>query len=251
MNAVANHVRVSADDGLLVRWPAPLPDGERLVLRHTASGHGRAVNLAADRTSCALHVGDLGPGTWALHLEAGSLTRPLLTDDPGFSHDGLRAYAALPRRRSVRVTRSSDGHAALDVQEVEPHAEVELVHPRDGEIRIGGMLAYTGPRPGGARLLAVARKGSATVTGTARVHGTEFHARLSARGFATERPGLWDLWLAVADLRARLATLLDDAPGKRGKVSFPRQTVRDMSVRPYYTARDELAVACHRTEEQP
>ncbi|TDD90219.1 hypothetical protein, partial [Actinomadura rubrisoli] len=244
---------MAADDGLLIRWPDPLPDGERIVLRHGSSGDERAANPAGDRRSCVLALGELGPGAWEVHLEAGSLTRPLLTDDPGFSLDELRAYAAFPRRRSVRVTRSREGRVMVRVHEVVPHAEVEVVHPRDDEIRVGGLLAYSGPRSGEARLVALAREGGGTAVGAARIHGTEFHARLPLTSLAAVRPPVhWDLWLDVADVHARLATLLDDAPGKQGKLAFPSQTVSsgggELIVRPYYTARDELSVACHRAD---
>jgi hypothetical protein len=255
VNAVADHCRVGADDGLLIRWPAPVPDGTRIVLRHCSSGDIRAEALAGDRLSVTLPVAGLAPGAWEVLVEAGTIDRPLLTDDPGFSHDGLRAYAGLPRDRAARVVRLPDGRVTLDVREVVPHAEVESVHPRDGEIKIVGRLAYAGPQPAEkARLLAVARKREGAVTWDARLDGTGFHACLDVRAFAAWEPALWDLWLDVGDVvHARLATRLDDAPGKRGMLSYPRQRTasadREMTVRPYYTLQDELSIACHLVPE--
>ncbi|URN06814.1 hypothetical protein LUW74_28175 [Actinomadura madurae] len=255
MNAVADHCRVGPDDDLLIRWPAPVPDGTRIVLRHGASGDGRAEPLTGDRLSVTLPVAGLAPGAWEVLVEAGSIARPLLTDDPGFSHDGLRAYAALPRDRAARAVRLPDGRVTLEVHEVVPHAEVEAVHPGGGDIRIVGRLAYAGPQPGEkARLVAVARKREGDVTWDVRLDGTEFEARLDVRAFAAWEPALWDLWLDVGDaVHARLATRLDDAPGKRGTLSYPRQVTasadREMTVRPYYTLDDELSIACHLVPE--
>lgn len=244
---VADHCRVGADDTLHIRWPRPVAKGERIVLRHGPSGEVRTGPLSADRRSAALPVAGLAPGAWEVLLGA---DRPLLTDDPGFSFDGLREYAGRARDRAVRVVRLPDGRATLDVREVSPHAEVEEVHPLDGEIRITGRLAYAGPRPGGAvRLVAVAREGGGEETGGARLDGTGFDACLDVHALTRWEPSLWDLWLDAGDVRARLATFLDDAPGKRGTLSYPRQVVasggRRMSVRPYYTLKDGLAVACH------
>jgi hypothetical protein len=131
---------------------------------------------------------------------------------------------------------------------------VTAVRPAGGEIRISGRLAYTGPRPGPARLTAVARKGGGTAALDLRIDGTEFEACLPIDALAAGPPALWDLWLDAAGVRARLATLLDDAPGKRNKLSFPRQIATGdggtMSVRPYYTVQDALSVACHRVDER-
>ncbi|MBE1533787.1 hypothetical protein [Actinomadura algeriensis] len=241
---MANHVRVGADDVLTVGWGEPLPDGERVILRHAASGTVRSGRGAGDGRRWRLPLADLGTGDWEACLEAGGVARPLLTDDPGFSLDGLLAYAGLPRDRAAHVTRSPDGRVALAVRPVRPHAEVVSVHPGGGEIRVAGRLAYTGPRAGGARLVAVARESGWRIAWSARVEGTAFEVCAPVDVLAAEPPALWDLWLDVADVHARLATRLDDAPGKRGKVSFPRQLVGGRSIRPYYTVRDELAFAC-------
>ncbi|MEV0666963.1 hypothetical protein ACIBI3_27285 [Actinomadura luteofluorescens] len=243
---MADHCRVDADDTLHVRWRRPAAEGERIVLRHEPSGEVRAGPLSDDRRSAALPVGGLAPGAWDVLLGA---DRPLLTDDPGFSFDGLREYAGRARERAARVVRSPDGRATLDVRDVAPHAEVEEVHPLDGEIKITGWLAYSGPRPGAAaRLVAVARDGGRE-TWAARLDGTAFDACLDVQAFTRREPALWDLWLDAGDVHARLAAFLDDAPGKRGTLSYPRQVVasgaRRMSVRPYYTLKDGLAVACH------
>ncbi|TDE18846.1 hypothetical protein [Actinomadura sp. 6K520] len=250
---------MGVDDRLRIRWPAPLPDGRRIVLRHRASGGTLEEPVGGDRTSVALAVGELDPGKWQVRLMAGGTDVPLLTDDPCFSFEEMRAYAGAPRDRAVRVVRSPEGHVSLRVRQVSPHAEVEAVHPGDGEIRVEGRLAYAGPRPGvPARLTAVARETRHTLTRDARLDGTEFHVCLPVDAFAAEEPALWDLFLDAGDVHARLATRLDDAPGKRGKVSFPRQLApvgdagdeRRMSVRPYYTGRDELSIASHLVTEE-
>ncbi len=245
MATVANHVRVDADDVLTIGWDAPLPDGERVVLRHAASGAVRAGRAAGDGARWTLPAGDLGTGAWEACIEAGGIVRPLRTDDPGFSLDGLLVYADRPRDRAVRVTRTPDGRAGLRVRAVAPHAEVRTVHPGGGEIRIAGRLAYTGPRRGAARLVAVARGTGRRAAWPARLDGTAFRVSAPVDVLTAEPPAIWDLWLDADDVHARLATRLDDAPGKRGMVSYPRQLAGDRSVRPYYTVRDELSVACH------
>lgn len=244
---VADQCRVGADDTLHIRWPRPVAEGERIVLRHGPSGEVRGGPLSDDRRSAALPVAGLAAGAWDVLVSA---DRALLTDDPGFSFDGLREYAGRARERAVRVVRLPDGRATLDVREISPHAEVEEVHPLDGEIRITGWLAYAGSRPGAAaRLVAVAREGGGREGWDARLDGTDFDACLDVHAFTRWEPSLWDLWLDAGDVHARLATFLDDAPGKRGTLSYPRQVVaaggRPMSVRPYYTLKDGLAVACH------
>ncbi|WP_344263559.1 hypothetical protein [Actinomadura napierensis] len=246
---------MGSDDRLRIRWPVPLPGGRRVVLRHRSSGAVRPARLADDRCSAEVGVGDLAPGIWEPVIETGGAGDtggtgcPLLTDDPGFSLEELRAYADVPRDRAVRVARTRAGHVRLRVRQVAPHAEVEAVHPHDGEIEIVGRLAYTGPRPEeSAHLVAAARQGKAAVAGEARLDGTGFRGRLDVEAFAAAEPALWDLWLDVGDVHARLGTWLDDAPGKRGKLSYPRQVAapggREMAVRPYYTERDQLAISC-------
>jgi hypothetical protein len=207
----------------------------------------RPAALAGDRRSAEADARELATGTWEALVEADGV--PLQTDDPGFSLDELRAYADVPRDRAVRVTRTRGGLVRIRVRSVVPHAEVAAVHPHDGRIEIAGWLAYTGPRPGeSARLLAAARQGEATVTGHARLDGTAFRGRLDVEALAEAGSALWDLWFDIGDVHARLGTWLDDAPGKRGKLSFPRQVVapagREVAVRPYYTERDQLSVSC-------
>ncbi len=251
---MANHCRVGVDDHLHIRWRDPVPDGDRVVLRKGASPGTRVETVRGDRRSVKLPLAGLAPGKWDVRVESRGADRPLLTDDPGFSFDELRDYAAGARDRTVRVVRAADGIVRLVVREVTPHAEVEAVDPRDGEIRFEGRLAYAGPRPGAAaRLVAVARDTEVTLTWDARLDGIDYRTALQVDDLAAAEPALWDLWLDVGpadapDVHARLASRLDDAPGKRGKLSYPRQTTvvdgREFAVRPYYTPWDNLSVAC-------
>lgn len=256
---MANHCRVGVDDRLHIRWQAPVPGGDRIVLRKGASPGTRVETVRGDRRSVELPLAGLAPGKWEVRVESGGGDRPLLSDDPGFSLDELRAYAARSRDRTVRVVRAPDGCVRLVVREVTPHAEVEAVHARDGEIRIEGRLAYAGPRPGAdARLTAVARDTEITLTWDARLDGIDYTAALPVDDLAAREPALWDLWLDVGpadapDVHARFASRLDDAPGKRGKLSYPRQIAesggRELTVRPYYTPWDNLSIACRPVED--
>src|SRR4051794_31833042 len=85
--------RVDNDDTLRVEWPQP-QDGE-IVLRNVATGEERAGTILTG----------LQAGVW-LASHGGE---PLATDDPGFSMDGLLAYARTPRDREIKAFRTSGG----------------------------------------------------------------------------------------------------------------------------------------------
>lgn len=114
--------RVDADDTLRVEWPER--DDDEIVLRHVETGEERrGVGLTGLRT-----------GIWTASYRG----EPLATDDPGFSLDGLLAYAETLRSREIRAFRTSAGILALAVREVEPYVEVTRVLSDDGLIGSGG-----------------------------------------------------------------------------------------------------------------
>ncbi|WP_371782106.1 hypothetical protein [Streptosporangium subroseum] len=228
--------RVDNDDTLRIEWPEP-DDGE-IILRHTETGQERGT---AD-------LGMLSAGVWTASLGG----EPVATDDPGFSLDGLQAYARTPRRREIRAFRTPAGTLALTVREVEPYIEVTGVVADDGVIEIEGMIAYGEPVRGPARLVAVARKGPEPVSGPASFLGRRFTGNVQIAPLAeaqVRRRVFWDLYAEVADVRMPLAARLDDVTDKKNRVRFPAQREGRVRVRPYYTETDSLAVALSIEEE--
>ncbi|MEV7008402.1 hypothetical protein [Streptosporangium sp. NPDC051022] len=228
--------RVNGDDTLCVEWPEP-DDGE-IILRHAETGEERA----------AAGLSGLRPGIWL----ASHRGEPLATDDPGFSLDGLLAYAGTPRDREVKAFRTSAGTLALAVREVGPYVEVTGVVSDDGVIEIRGLIAYGEPIEGPATLVAVPRKGTRPVSGPATFAGRRFEGGVRIAHMAegqTRRRVFWDLHAEACGVRLPLATRLDDVTDKKTKVRFPAQYVDRIRVRPYYTETDGLAVALTVEEE--
>ncbi|SFL09326.1 hypothetical protein SAMN05216275_15327 [Streptosporangium canum] len=228
--------RVDNHDVLRIEWPEPV-DGE-IVLRHVETGEERG----------GTDLAGLRPGVWTVsHRD-----EPLATDDPGFSLDGLLAYAETPRDREIRAFRTSLGTLALTVRDVEPYVEVTALVSDDGVIEINGVIAYGEPIEGSASLVAVARKGPEPVSGPALFRGRRFEGVLQIEPMArtqTRRRAFWDLHAEVAGVRLPLAARLDDITDKKTKVRFPAQRVGQVRVRPYYTDTDSLAVALTVEEE--
>ncbi|MFB9876797.1 hypothetical protein ACFFMN_02535 [Planobispora siamensis] len=224
--------RVEDDDTLRIEWPGP--DDGGIVLRHAETGEEHpGVELAG-----------LAVGTWTVCKHG----TPVVTDDPGFSLDGLVAYAATPRRKEVRAVRSSQGILTVVVREVEPYVEVTRVGPEDGVIAVEGIIAYgepvAGERPAG--FTAVARKGP-QVTGAGTASGRHFSGTVPIGPMAegqTRQRVFWDLFAEVGGVRLELAARLDDVEGKKARVRFPAQRAGQVRVRPYFTDTDSLAVAC-------
>ncbi|GAA3133177.1 hypothetical protein GCM10010466_24760 [Planomonospora alba] len=223
------------EDTLRIEWPEP-DDGE-IVLRHVETGRERA---GTDLTG-------LAAGMWTVWKHG----EPVATDDPGFSLDGMAAYAARPRDREIRAFRTARGTLALMVREVEPYVEVTRVDPGDGVITVQGVVAYGEPPGGPARLVAAARKGPET-DGRAVLSGRRFTGTVAIEPMAagqTRRRVFWDLFAQIGEVRLALAARLDDVTGKKTKVRFPAQYVERVRVRPYFTDTDALAVACTVEEE--
>ncbi|MEV8638299.1 hypothetical protein AB0395_42270 [Streptosporangium sp. NPDC051023] len=228
--------RVDDNDTLRVEWPQP--DDAEIVLRHAETGEERP---GADLTG-------LRAGIWLASHRGG----PLMTDDPGFSLDGLLTYAETPRDREIRAFRTTAGILALTVREVGPYVEVTGVVSDDGVIEVEGLVAYGEPYAGPARLVAVARKGPEPVSGPAAFSGRRFGGGVPIAPMAeaqARKRAFWDLHAEIAGVRLPLATRLDDVTDKKTKVRFPAQHVGRIRVRPYYTETDSLAVALSVEEE--
>jgi hypothetical protein len=228
--------RVDSDDTLRIEWPEP--EGEEIVLRHVETGEERGT----------ANLGRLYAGVWM----ASHKGEPVATDDPGFSLDGLQAYAQTRRNREIRAFRTSLGTLALTVREVEPYVEVTGVVADGGVIEVEGLIAYGEPIHGSARLVAVARKGPEPVSGPASFLGRRFTGSVQIAPLAevqVRRRVFWDLYAEVAGVRMPLATRLDDITDKKTRVRFPAQRLERIRVRPYYTETDSLAIALSIEEE--
>ncbi|MFW6691644.1 sulfotransferase family protein [Streptomyces sp. MAR4 CNX-425] len=139
-----------------------------------------------------------------------------------------------------------------------PCAEVTEVWPRDGLIRIVGRLTGTAAAPPAPRWqLAVSLTGSPErrLDYPAALDGVTFEvsvpvADLAPSGIAL--PAKWDLHLTadadVRRVRLQAARDLRDIEPKKNIVVFPAQSVASdtdtVQVKPYYTVRDNLSIAC-------
>ena len=154
--------------------------------------------------------------------------------------------------------------------------------PRDGRITIRGTIVSGAPPDAdwrlrlvrresrrqwararalnGIRALAGRPRSPGIITVPASVDAKDFEVVIGLGAFARPEPPpreLWDLYLVPGNARGtalRLGRHLDDMPGKKNIVVFPKQWVekpRRLSIRPYYTDADHLSIRClHREGQQ-
>lgn len=235
MLVLASSARLDADDVLRIRWERPPADGDALTLRRD----GAEETVPLTDSAADLSGLDLDDGTWSVHAGGAEV----MTEDPGFSLDGLARYALRPRTRALQAFRAPSGGLRVRVRAVTPYAEVTAVHPGERTLVVEGFFAY-GATPDTAPITATRRKTDETVTGEVTAGGDRWRAELRTAAFAVETErGFWDLRLG--DLP--VAALIDDIPRKKNKVRYPaRYIARDgehVRVRPYYTDTDHLAIA--------
>ncbi|MFF6994568.1 hypothetical protein ACFY93_06345 [Streptomyces sp. NPDC008313] len=158
---------------------------------------------------------------------------------------------------------------------MKPHAEIEEVWPRDGRIRLVGRLVGAVSQgfaePGGSdgwHLLLVRRGGDGRrLRYAARVEDERFEgsvpvADLAAPDLAASAPATavpattdstgvdsagaeeWDVHLTDGTARLRAGRRLDDIRGKKHILVYPEQRVLGVSVRPYFTVKDNLSLEC-------
>ncbi|GAB2978300.1 hypothetical protein GCM10023080_049310 [Streptomyces pseudoechinosporeus] len=136
-----------------------------------------------------------------------------------------------------------------------PHAEVEEVWPRDGRIRLVGRIHGRAIQSAdGWRLLLVLRGTDRRLRYDARVKGDRFESELPIADLAgrdvngTAGVEEWDIHLTDGEAELRVGRHLDDIRDKKKIMVFPEQRVSGLSVRPYYTVKDNLSLEC-RAEE--
>ncbi|WP_030381651.1 MULTISPECIES: hypothetical protein [unclassified Streptomyces] len=134
---------------------------------------------------------------------------------------------------------------------MKPHAEIAEVWPRDGHIRLTGRLhgpTATGTGTGSWELLVVRRsRPEQRLRYPVRLTGDRFEAGLPIADLVTEDPAAleeWDLHLTDGTAELRAGRRLDDIRGKKKIMVFPEQRIEGLSVRPYYTVKDNLSLEC-------
>ncbi|WP_033326201.1 hypothetical protein [Streptomyces yerevanensis] len=136
-----------------------------------------------------------------------------------------------------------------------PHAEVEEVWPRDGRIRLVGRIhGRAAESADGWRLLLVLRGTDRRLRYDARVKGDRFESELPIADLAGRDAGRdaggaagveeWDIHLTDGEAELRVGRQLDDIRGKKKIMVFPEQRTGGLSVRPYYTVKDNLSLEC-------
>jgi hypothetical protein len=258
MGVIVTDAEVTLADVLSLRLAldGSLPDGAGLLLRHRTAGVEREVALGppgveVDEATLAIALGPLGlePGRWDAYLRHDERRVRLKSIDPGFSLDHLDAYALSRRDKAYRAYRTRNGYLALKISEARPVAEVRAVWFREGRFEVTGLLAYTGLDDDDARhearLLLHRRRPTAALTALATVQGVRFHAAFSLCDVieaTAASEGTWEPTLEVDGVAEplRLGSRLDDIDGKRRRLHYPAASIDGMSVRPEYTADDEL-----------
>jgi hypothetical protein len=266
VGVVVTDAEVTLTDVLSLRIAVdePIAEGTRLILRQRETGLERDVALgtpggqvlgisggqvAEAGVAVSLAHLDLTPGRWDAYLESGGPRTRIQSVDPGFSLDGLDAYALGRRKLAYRAYRTMSGFLAIRIEEAEPVADVRAVWFREGRFEVTGLLAYTGldddDRHREARLALRHNDPDATVTVAATVQGVRFHAALSLCDVLAATPeseGVWEPSLEVdgVDGELPLGARLDDIEGKRRRVHYPQAMVDGVPIMPSFTSDDEL-----------
>ncbi len=132
---------------------------------------------------------------------------------------------------------------------MKPHAEIAEVWPRDGRIRLVGRIH--GCPAGGTWRLVLTRRAhpDQRLDYPARTDGDRFEsewpvADLAASDYAAVEE--WDIHLSDGEKELRAGRQLDDVRGKKKIFVYPEQRIdgSDVSVRPYYTIKDNLSLEC-------
>lgn len=200
-----------------------------------------------------------GLGDWKEKIRSGRVQQGRALPEPGEVPEPLReisaAWGYLKDPADPADPSDPAGPAAGDLC-----AEVTEVWPRDGLIRIVGRLHGAAPAdqdPAPHWELAVTLTGSPDrrLDYPAALNGESFQvsvpvADLAPSGIAL--PAKWDLHLTsdhdTRRVRLQATRNLHDIEQKKNIVVFPAQSVtseEDMiQVKPYYTVRDNLSIAC-------
>lgn len=131
---------------------------------------------------------------------------------------------------------------------MKPHAEITEVWPRDGRLRLVGRI-HGRPADGDWRLLFTRRgRTDHRLDYPAQVKGDRFEGELPIADLAaaadTAEAEEWDIHLTDGEAELRAGRRLDDIHGKKKIMIFPEQRVHGLSVRPYYTVKDNLSLEC-------
>ncbi|MER6088828.1 hypothetical protein [Streptomyces bluensis] len=134
---------------------------------------------------------------------------------------------------------------------MKPHAEIAEVWPRDGRIRLVGRLhglrSDEAAGPAVTWRLVVTRRAhpDQRLRYEVRVQGDRFEGELPIADLATADHATveeWDIHLSDGAAELRAGRRLDDVRGKKQIFVYPEQRTGNLSVRPYYTIKDNLSV---------
>ncbi|MGW0823157.1 hypothetical protein [Streptomyces sp. NPDC002845] len=138
----------------------------------------------------------------------------------------------------------------------QPHAEMDEVWPRDGRIRFVGRIhghrGHHGHSDEGDWELLLVRRAHAEqhLRYPVTLQGDRFEAELPIADLAAADHAAveeWDIHLTDGETELRAGRHLDDIRDKKKIFVFPKQRTGNLSVRPYYTIKDNLSLKC-RTE---
>ncbi|WP_053171189.1 hypothetical protein [Streptomyces sp. SBT349] len=213
----------------------------------------RRVSAAADRWRTELddQVPELAEGRWDLFVERPGA--PRLRVVPGVRD--LRVLASDPPPAptlplAVRVPYATkDGYLALRAWQRRAHAEAGDVRVRDGALTVWGRLLGATPGRGAKVQLKRRGRGGPTVVAALRDEGEgafSFHLVYDDLPHAEDGPdpAYWDVSVKPSAKSApvRVARLLDDVADKKPVFVYPATTVGPLTIRPYYTLDNDLAV---------
>lgn len=130
---------------------------------------------------------------------------------------------------------------------MKPHAEIAEVWPRDGHIRFVGRI-HGVPAEGTWQLVLTRRaQAGLRLRYDADVKGDRFESELPVGDLAAADHASveeWDIHLTDGEVELRAGKHLDDVRGKKKIFVYPEQRTGDVSVRPYYTIKDNLSLEC-------
>ncbi|MFJ9590218.1 hypothetical protein [Streptomyces acidicola] len=136
---------------------------------------------------------------------------------------------------------------------MKPQAEIAEVWPRDGRIRLVGRLhglpANDAADTAVTWQLVLTRRAQPDqrLRYDAHLKGDRFEGELPVADLAAADHAAveeWDIHLSDGETELRAGRRLDDIRGKKKIFVYPEQHTGNLSVRPYYTVKDNLSLEC-------
>ncbi|MFJ2442641.1 hypothetical protein ACIOWG_19780 [Streptomyces sp. NPDC087658] len=212
--------------------------------------------------------GDGAPGTWRTVLDVEPVLAEGRWDTYVMDAPGAPRRRLLPGRRDLRALTAApdpaadrpaplavripyatkDGYLAVRTWLRAAHAEVDTVRLDGRALTVRGRLFGASPGKGATVLLVRRGKGGPVRESALTPEGrrgfsftADYAGLLAGHGTARE---IWDIFIRpTADApRIRVGRLLDDLADRKEVFVYPAVTRDGVSVRPYYTVDNDLAV---------